>query len=74
MSKTNLVWWAITGVLFSILVGVAGALLSLGDGSSVTGAIMVGAGAAGGSAGLWIASTAAVHTALKRDRGDNPDL
>ncbi|MBG0813384.1 hypothetical protein [Planomonospora sp. ID82291] len=73
MSKTNLIWWAIAGVLLSLLVGVTGALLALGDGSSVAGSVMIGAGAAGGAAGLWIAGTAAVHSALKRDRGGRPE-
>ncbi|MFF0307482.1 hypothetical protein ACFYSC_08635 [Streptosporangium sp. NPDC004379] len=73
MSTTNLIWWAIAGTLLSLLVGVAGTLLALGDGGSVAGSVMIGAGAAGGAAGLWIAGTAAVCSTLKRDRGSDPE-
>ncbi len=66
MSKSNIIWWAITGALLALLIGVAGGLLALGNGSSVAESIMVAATAAGGFAGLWIAGTAAVHAALKR--------
>ncbi|MEU4326255.1 hypothetical protein [Nonomuraea dietziae] len=65
MSKANLIWWAVAGFLLSLLIGVFGALLALGDGSSFARAIIIGAGAAGGSVGLWIAGTAAVHGARK---------
>ncbi|MEV4294935.1 hypothetical protein [Microbispora rosea] len=66
MNLANLIWWAISGVLLSLLVGVTGGMLAHGNGSSVAGSIMVGAAAAGGFAGLWIAGTAAVYTAFKR--------
>ncbi|MER6512533.1 hypothetical protein ABT158_37380 [Nonomuraea sp. NPDC001636] len=66
MSKANLIWWAIVGALLSLLIGVAGSLLALGNGDAVAEAIIFGAEAAGGCAGLWIAATAAIHTVLKR--------
>lgn len=66
MHMANLIWSAISGLLLSLLVGLAGGMLAYGNGSSVAGSVMVGAAAAGGFAGLWIAGTAAVYTALKR--------
>jgi hypothetical protein len=65
MSKVNVVWCAVAGVLLSLLVGVAGTLLAIGDGNSPTGAVIVGAGAAGGVLALWIAGSVAVHTMLR---------
>ncbi|MEV0591154.1 hypothetical protein [Nonomuraea cavernae] len=62
MSKATVIWWALSGVLLSLLIGVVGGMLASGNGSAVAGAIMIGATAAGGFAGLWIAGTAAVHT------------
>ncbi|MFB4288343.1 hypothetical protein ACBI99_11935 [Nonomuraea sp. ATR24] len=66
MSKANLIWWAIVGALLSLLIGVAGSLLALGNGDAVVEAIIFGAKAAGGCTGLWIAATAAIHAVLKR--------
>ncbi|WP_327585453.1 hypothetical protein OHA25_59025 [Nonomuraea sp. NBC_00507] len=66
MSKANLIWWAVAGALLSLLIGVVGALLALGNGDVVTEAVIFGAKAAGGCAGLWIAATAAIHAVLKR--------
>ncbi|MGN9783588.1 hypothetical protein ACTMTF_19290 [Nonomuraea sp. ZG12] len=66
MSKANLIWWAIVGTLLSLLIGVAGSLLALGNGDAVAEAIIFGAKATGGCAGLWIAATAAIHTLIKR--------
>lgn len=61
MSKTTVIWWAVTGGLLALLVGVAGGLLAIGNGNTVAGAIMLGAAASGGFAALWIAGTSAVH-------------
>lgn len=68
MNLANLIWWAITGIVFSILIGVIGAVLAFGNGNAITGAIMVGAAAAGGFAGLWIGGTTAVHMIRQRSR------
>ncbi|MBB5134759.1 type VI protein secretion system component VasK [Thermocatellispora tengchongensis] len=65
-STASLVWSAICGLLLSILVGVAAALLAHGGGHPIADAIMTGAAAAGGFAGLWIAGTAALYTAIRR--------
>ena len=43
MSKANLIWWAVVGALLSLLIGVAGALLTLGNGDAVAEAIIFGA-------------------------------
>jgi hypothetical protein len=66
VSKANLIWWAVVGALLSLLIGVAGALLTLGNGDAVAEAIIFGAKTTGGCVGLWIAATAAIHTVLKR--------
>ncbi|WP_219472150.1 hypothetical protein [Nonomuraea rhizosphaerae] len=62
MSKAHVIWWAITGSLFSLLVGVAGGLLAVVNGSTIAGAVMVGAAAVGGTVMLWFAGTAAIQT------------
>ncbi|MFI6918642.1 hypothetical protein ACIBIZ_01715 [Nonomuraea spiralis] len=66
MSKANLIWWAVVGTLFSLLIAVACSLLAVGNGDTVTEAVIFGVKAAGACAGLWIAATAAIHGLLKR--------
>lgn len=62
MSKATVIWWAVSGALLSLLIGVVAGLLATGNGSTVAGAIMVGAAASGGFVALWITGTSAVHT------------
>ncbi|SEH04038.1 hypothetical protein SAMN05444920_15322 [Nonomuraea solani] len=64
MSKATVIWWAFSGSLLSLLIGVVGGMLATANGSTLAGAIMVGAAAAGGFAALWITGTSAVHAWL----------
>ena len=66
MKLSNIIWWALSGALLALLVGVVGGMLASGNGSSVAGSIMIGATAAGGFVGLWIAASVAVYTVFKR--------
>ncbi|MEO3876114.1 hypothetical protein ABGB18_45735 [Nonomuraea sp. B12E4] len=68
MSKASVIWWAFSGSLLSLLIGVVGGMLATANGSSVAGAIMVGATAFGGFAALWITATSAVHIYLNSQR------
>ncbi|MEO3808734.1 hypothetical protein ABGB17_07005 [Sphaerisporangium sp. B11E5] len=65
MHYANLIWWAITGLLLSLLIGILGAILATGNGNSTPGSIMIGATAAGAFAGLWITATLVVQEALR---------
>lgn len=79
VSKASVIWWALSGGLFSLLIGVVGAMLATANGSSIAGAVMVGAAAFGGFAALWITGTSAVHVYLNghqkpgTDAGDAKD-
>ncbi|MGA4990556.1 hypothetical protein [Nonomuraea bangladeshensis] len=68
MSKASVIWWAFSGGSLSLLIGIVGAMLATANGSSVAGAIMVGAAAFGGFAALWITGTSAVHAYLNSHR------
>ncbi|MEU8317052.1 hypothetical protein AB0C33_01675 [Nonomuraea sp. NPDC048881] len=72
MSKTTLIWSAVSGALLALLVGVVAGLLATGNGSTVAGAIMAGATASGGFAALWITGTSAVHTWLNSQKPETP--
>ncbi|WP_343950423.1 hypothetical protein [Nonomuraea longicatena] len=65
MNRTSIVWCVVAGFLLALLIGVAGTLLAVGDGNTLTGAVIVGAGAAGGALALWVTVSLAVHSLLR---------
>lgn len=65
MNRSVLPWWAVTGAALTTCVGLAGGQLAAHQGASLSTCVMVGASAAAGFAGLWIAASTLVHTVLR---------
>jgi hypothetical protein len=70
MNRGSLRWWATTGAALAVLVGLVSGQLAGVQGETAPTCIMVGAGAAGGFVGLWIAASNLIHTVLQNNKND----